>query len=366
MNRVLFPVSVLCVFFCVSCQKNTWEIKEVRHESQYYYRITSAPEAYADQIDHAVFYYAGVGYERNAFRNPHKKEILAALKKGNFTTACFLNDTYVFLNTPFLNTERKLSKKDLAFMYKNFQMRYIGFDDMVRKGFTEDAFFKVKNFDELSNMLDAYVDDTHFSIWIGDLEYRQPTAHDKGCAKSADQYDTYFEKETSNAYYIRIKNCTDPSYFTNFGAAAAKKASKKEYIVLDARSNFGGDNLPIHIFQVALAAAGYGGTIYVLQDNWSFSSGELWGLFSNKDFSQKCRLVGTHSGGMQTYGNNYSYKDDELEIFMTLPAKRMDYDLPSNYLGEGKGYEPEIWATTQNMKHVLEELGVDLEDIIFR
>lgn len=366
MKKSLFSVSLLFAFFFVSCARNGWDIKEVRYKSWYYYRITSAPEEYANQIGHAVFYYAGVGYERNDFHDPHKKEILSALNKGDFTTACYFDDTYVFLNTPFLNTDRRLSGKDLAFMYKNLQTRYIGFADMVRRGFTEEEFFRIRSFDEMSVVLDTYVNDTHFSIWIGDLEYRQPGSHDEGCAKSADPYDTYFEKETSNAYYIRLRNCTSPAYFKNFGAAAAKKASQKKYIVLDARSNFGGNFGPVSFFRLTLTAAQYGGTLFVLQDNWSFSAGELWREFGSNQFSQDYKLVGTHSGGAQTYGDIVDFEDEKLQIWMSLPTRRMDDNLPSNYLGEGQGYEPEIWATTQTMKHVLEGLGVDLEDIVFR
>jgi len=349
----------------VSCNKNTWEIKEVIHESYYYYRIISAPEEYKDQINTSVCYYSGTGFEQDAFISPHKKEILKALNQGNYNRVYFGNNNYIFLTKPFLNDKLKLSNEKLTFIYKKLQMSYIGFDDMVKRGFTKDEFFKIQNFDELSRNLDKYVDDTHFNIMIGDLEYRQPTAHDEGCSRSKDPYDTYFEKETPNAYYIRFTNCTSHAYLENF-ASAAERALKKEYIVLDARSNFGGDTQPITFFQAKLARSEYGGTIYVLQDNWSFSAGELWGLLGDECFLQDYKLVGTHSGGMQTYCNNYPYKDDKLKIYMTLPANRMYYDLPLNYLGEGKGYEPEIWATTQNMKQILENFGVDLEDIIFQ
>ena len=44
----------------------------------------------------------------------------------------------------------------------------------------------------------------------------------------------------------------------------------------------------------------------------------------------------------------------------------MEGVLPDNWLGEGKGYEPQIWATTENMKETLEKLGVVLDDIEFK
>ena len=40
--------------------------------------------------------------------------------------------------------------------------------------------------------------------------------------------------------------------------------------------------------------------------------------------------------------------------------------LPSNYLGDGKGYEPQVWATTQTMKEVLEGMGIDTQGIEFK
>ena len=40
--------------------------------------------------------------------------------------------------------------------------------------------------------------------------------------------------------------------------------------------------------------------------------------------------------------------------------------LPSNYLGDGKGYEPDIWATTETIASVLTGLGVDVSGIIFQ
>lgn len=39
--------------------------------------------------------------------------------------------------------------------------------------------------------------------------------------------------------------------------------------------------------------------------------------------------------------------------------------LPDNYLGEGKGYEPDIWTNKDNMKGILGNLGLDLSEIVF-
>ena len=79
----------------------------------------------------------------------------------------------------------------------------------------------------------------------------------------------------------------------------------------------------------------------------------------------KCLLVGTHSGGMQRF-DSYEYNNEELDIHIAAGLYQRDGILPDNWLGELKGYEPQIWATTDNMKETLEGLGVDLGDIEFR
>ena len=104
-----------------------------------------------------------------------------------------------------------------------------------------------------------------------------------------------------------------------------------------------------------------------LQDNWCYSAGEIWRLFAWQDeFPWESILVGTHSGGCQIYGNCETYKNEDLQILLYFGVDAFWRNLPSNYLGEGKGFEPQIWATTQTMKDVLEDLGIDTEGIEFR
>ena len=66
---------------------------------------------------------------------------------------------------------------------------------------------------------------------------------------------------------------------------------------------------------------------------------------------------------MQIYGNCVKY--NENGIYFYLPSTSFVTNLPENYLGEGKGYEPDIWANKNNMKAVLEKLGLDLSGIVF-
>ena len=76
--------------------------------------------------------------------------------------------------------------------------------------------------------------------------------------------------------------------------------------------------------------------------------------------------MGTHSGGLQNYGNCKTYENKDLRISLYFGKTDFTKDLPENYLGDGKGYVPDIWATTETMKSVLQEMGVDTGDIIFQ
>ena len=140
----------------------------------------------------------------------------------------------------------------------------------------------------------------------------------------------------------------------------------KDYFVLDARSNSGGSDYPQIKLMYYLKSKKYQGTLIVLQDNWSYSSGELWHIIGKEEVDFPRILVGTHSGGMQTYGNCKTFTNDKLDISIYFGTTDFTKTLPSNYLGEGKGYEPDVWATTETMKEVLEEMGIDTGDIIFQ
>ena len=105
----------------------------------------------------------------------------------------------------------------------------------------------------------------------------------------------------------------------------------------------------------------------VLQDNWSYSAGEVWRNFARQDMHPwKSILIGTHSGGCQAYGNCETFVNEDLKIGLYFGVNSFLQYMPSNYLGDGKGYEPQVWATTQTMKEVLEGLGIDTEGIIFQ
>ena len=236
---------------------------------------------------------------------------------------------------------------------------------MIEKGLNKQDFHKIKSSDELKIILDKYVEDCHFILNIKDMKYRKKTAHDAGCKKSIDPENQYFEKESSNTYYVRFTNCILNEYHSNFEKIYLQ-ALEKEFLVLDARSNNGGSNWPQTKLRDSLSENNYKGTVYILQDNWSFSSGEVWEIFGEKKNNFNCKLVGTHSGGMQNFGNCRWIENKRTGVSMYLGSSKFKNELPKNYLGDGKGYEPDIWATTETMKAVLEGLGLDLSGIDFQ
>ena len=261
----------------------------------------------------------------------------------------------------------RLSKAELTYIWETLDDNYAGIDDMEELGLTQKEFFKAKTFSDLTKLFDKYMSDCHFYMKVRDFEYRQPFAHDEGTTQSLDPAgQTYFEKETSNAYYVRFTSCISEEYKTNL-PKIYENVLKKDFLILDARNNFGGSDGPQLELLGRLEAWSYSGTILVLQDNWSYSAGELWRLFAwQEEHPWSSILLGTHSGGCQAYGNCQSFKNEDLNIILYFGVDTFWRSMPSNYLGDGKGFEPQIWATTQTMKEALENLGVDTGDIVFQ
>ena len=356
---------------------NDWDVEEKPYEQYFCYVITDAPEKYKNLTGTMVFAWISRSSYRNLYESSCKEGIIEFLKNEDFNIAIDPNYKVeaAFLSVSFmekyfsqlLNVNISVSKEDLDFIWENLSTKYAGFSDMKKKGFNKKQFYKIKNTSELKNLLDKCVEDCHFQIRVREFSYDQKTAYDEGSKKSNDPSDTYFEKETSNAYYVRFTNCTadNPAYFQNLPAVSFF-GKDKDFIILDARSNSGGSELPQLQLRKSLDNIKYKGTIIVLQDNWSFSSGEVWHTFGVDGLKLKRLLVGTHSGGMQNYGNCQSYYNEELNVAMYFGSTNFRKYLSANYLGDGKGYEPDIWATTETMKATLEGLGVDLTGIDFQ
>ena len=354
---------------------NDWDIQELPYEQYVRYQIKDTPEKYKNLIGSYVASMQSRGIWRDLYTSSCKSGIIEFLKNEDFDIGTFNDKDTPFLYTAFLekyfpeifNVNFSVTKEDLDFIWKMLSTKYAGFSDMKKKGFSEKKFYKIKNTKDLKKLLDKYVEDCHFQLCIREFSYEQKTSYDKGSRKSKDLSNIYFEKETSNAYYVRFTNCTDnnTAYFQNLPAVSFF-SKDKDYIILDARSNSGGSQVPIIEFRKSLNNMKYKGTVIVLQDNWSFSSGEIWHIFGVEGLGYKRILVGTHSGGMQNYGNCDLYKNDDLNIAIHFGSSNFRNTLPSNYLGEGKGYEPDIWATTETMASVLTGLGVDISGIIFQ
>ena len=352
-----------------------WKIEEGKYEDYVYYVIKETPSGYESLINSTVFAWQTQSQYRNLYTASCEKSVLEFLNQENFEIQKLENQDCAFFPVSFmeqvfpdqLNMNIEITKDDLKYIWKELSSRYAGFSEMKKSGLNKKEFMEIKNSNELKSLLDKYVEDCHFNINIRGFSYSQNTAYDEGSKRSLDPENTYFEKESPNAYYVRFTSCSknNNDYFDKL-PDVSQKAMDKDFIILDARTNNGGSDMPQFSLRKKLQNQDYKGTVIVLQDNWSFSSGEVWHVYGVKGLKYKCLLVGTHSGGMQNYGNCETYENKKLFISMYFGYSNFRKNLPANYLGDGKGYEPDIWATTENMKSVLEELGVDLTGITFQ
>lgn len=353
------------VFAIMSCsaKERRWEIEEYQVNGYYGYKITQAPDSFKEFVGTNIYYQAAQRYGVYFWPVSHKEEIEKFLvKKDLVEVSSRYGDKLLFLPRGFFVT--KINQDELSYIWDVLSSQYAGFAEMQEKGFSKKKLMAVKNSTDFDKLFNKYIDDCHFGIRIRDYFFDKPTARDSGTFASRDPDGIYLEKETQNAYYIRFNNCTGEEYILKFPLAVLD-ACKKDFIVLDARSNSGGDNAPIFPFRNYLNNIDYKGTVICLQDNWCYSSGELWHAFGTKDVKYKTMLIGTHSGGMQRFQND-QYNNEELNITIIAGRYPRDGLIPDNWLGEGKGYEPQIWATTENMKETLEKLGVILDDVEFR
>ena len=116
-------------------------------------------------------------------------------------TIMLLMFSVVFAKENNANKKYKFSKAELSYIWETLSDNYAGFDEMEEQGLTEKKFLKTKTFADLTKLFDQYICDCHFYFRYKDLDYRQPFAHDEGTTESTDPAgQTYFEKETSNAY----------------------------------------------------------------------------------------------------------------------------------------------------------------------
>lgn len=335
----------------------------------YYYRLTKAPQEYEDYLGSIIYYTISGNSVGNMWTKSVKELIELSLDYDDFHIFEMDNQSFIATNINLNEKPYKHVDKQAAFesekkdIYKILTKNYAGYPDMVKKGFTKEKWDNANNYDEITKLFDSCVNDTHLSISNNfNFYYHQNQRFDEGTSKSIDPDKTYIFTETSNTCYIRYTSCDiNWSDYANFPNLASK-AKLKDFIVLDFRSNHGGGNYQQILFFRNLGD--YKGTIYVLQDNWSYSSGEVWETTGEFIDKLNFKLVGTHSGGMQLYGNCREITKGNIRAW--VPSSSFASVIPDNYLGEGLGYEPDIWATTPEMKQVLEAQGLDLEGIIFQ
>ena len=357
---------ILITMFCTGLFCSEWAITESKPTENFYlYTVTAAPQGYESTVGTNVYTWIGTTVYKNLYSEQCLNKILEFLDAGKFELKPEDGYDIIFLPVEFIDLSKsKISQEQLKYIWKNMSKHYAGLSDMKKKGFSKKELLNVTTALELQELLDKYIEDCHFNLVAGDLVYQQSTSYDEGFSPSTDPYGTYFEKETSNAYYVRFNECQSDVYLRNF-KNVGEKALNKKYLILDARTNGGGNNRPQQQVRNYLNSKKYKGTVVILQDNRSCSSGEVMEMFDKSKCNFKVLLVGTHSAGMQNYGNVQEYQDKNIFVYLRMGRTSFRNYIPSNYLGEGKGYKPDVWATTQNMKSVLESLGIDTADIEF-
>lgn len=263
-------------------------------------------------------------------------------------------------------SEANLTNPEKSFVTSVIKNTYGGYSDMKKEGFNIKMVDKCKSAEDVFKLFDKYVHDYHFTCKIYNAVWKFIPQTDENCIRSKDEQNTYFEKTTSNAYYIRFSSCLiDDSYpYAAEFVKSANKAAEYDYIILDARSNNGGGNLQQYQFFDSLKNMNYSGTVIVLQDKYSFSSGEVWGAAGFYTSELNIKLIGTYSGGMQSYGNCVERKASGCWAW--VPTTKMKLPNDGKWKGEGIGYEPDIFSYTENMKETLERIGIDCTGIEFR
>ena len=268
-----------------------------------------------------------------------------------------------------------LTKKEKSAVSTMIRTTYIGFTEMKEKGFKLKMIDDCETIGDLFALLDQYVFDYHFSVTIDRGEKGsamwvfKTLVTDEKSKRSIDPKITYFEQATTNAYYIRFNSCAQSTkenpnpYWTVFPRAASK-ACKYDFIVLDPRSNDGGGQMQQVQFFESLINKNYKGKIYILQDKYSFSAAEMWMIAGKYVNKLDITTVGTFTGGMQRYGECKSKHIGN--VWGWIPTIICGIPDDGKWKGEGVGYEPDVFAYTEEIKDVLTGFGVDMTDIEIR
>ena len=294
----------------------------------------------------------------------------------------------------------ELTTQEKNWIKNTLSNHYGGYEDMLKKGFSPEMLDTVDTISDLYKLFDTYIQDTHFTFskkgyeqyhqkrkaWIPDFDkdtsnipnsnkFYYPAKNNLGQDYVYAEYlidspkeekaladRTYYEKPIGNneTYYIRVGTCDNNSNYKNM-SSAHKNAAKYTNIILDGRSNSGGGQGPLMDFFNGLKSAGYDGTIYVLQDYHSYSSGELYCIADRYKSNLNIILIGTNSGGMQKYANCIGYEKGDLWLW--LPSNY--FALPERFMGEGLGYPADIWSLTKDLKKTFDFLNVNTTGIYF-
>ena len=235
-KQFLIFLSVFMLLISSCSKENEWKLKESINQQYYIYEIIDAPETFKAYIGTKVYKHYGQQYESYGFSDSCEDRIIEYLNKENFEKLT-TRDGKKNILLPVTFDKVVFNNEQLNYIWDILSQNYAAFPEMTKKGFSKRKLLKVKNETDFYRLFDNYVNDCHFAIRVGkNFFYDQPTARDEGTFRSQDPLNIYFEKETSNAYYIRFNDCKSYGYWNDLPYAGSA-ASKKDFIILDARSN---------------------------------------------------------------------------------------------------------------------------------
>lgn len=149
-------------------------------------------------------------------------------------------------------------------------------------------------------------------------------------------------KEFVENDYIWKKNA--PYYLINY------EQGKKNWFSMKSRYSY------------KLKAPKFKGTIFIVSDKKTASSGEDTIFFAKKLFSKtnQVKVVGENSAGCITYGNVLNYKLSNSGLIINMPSSKYVYFLNGKEVNlEGRGFYPDYWSSDKDMKQTLVNLTGD-------
>lgn len=165
---------------------------------------------------------------------------------------------------------------------------------------------------------------------------------DSSCSSNLEYLVSKPIKEFVESDYVWKRNA--PYYLTNY------EQGKKNWFSMKSRYSY------------KLKSPKFKGTIFIISDKKTASSGEATIFFAKKLFSKtnQVKVVGENSAGCITYGNVLNYKLPNSGLIINIPSSKYVCCINGNEVNiEGKGFYPDYWSSDEDIKQTLVNLTGD-------